>query len=109
MTKFAQKSSRMKKIRSDYDWAIKKFYLSAKHMSLRATYKMMLMQKYLDENGRLRVNAPSWDAFRQYFYKNKYYKTLKNGSPKSCPVTNRIAVPSLYLLRHRRKSQKYIR
>lgn len=72
----------MKKIRSDYDWAIKKFYLSAKHTSLRATYKMMLMQRYLDENGRLRVNAPSWNAFRQYFYKNKYHKTLKKWIPK---------------------------
>jgi len=35
-----------------YEWAIKTLYFSAKKFSLRATYDMMLVQKYTDSSGR---------------------------------------------------------
>ena len=41
-------------INDTYDWAIKTLYFSAKRFSLRATYDMMLVQKYTDHCGHLR-------------------------------------------------------
>lgn len=60
--------------RPDYDWAIQKFYFSAKRLSLRAAYDMLLVQKYMDGNGKLQEYAPSWNSFQRYFYKNNYHK-----------------------------------
>ena len=57
-----------------YDWAIKTLYFSAKRFSLRATYDMMLVQKYTDGDGKLLENAPSWSSFRNYFYSRNYHK-----------------------------------
>lgn len=62
------------KKRPDYDWAIQKFYFSAKRFSLRATFDMLLVQKYIDSNGQLRTDAPSWNSFQRYFYANNYHK-----------------------------------
>ena len=62
------------KKRPDFDWAIQKFYFSAKRLSLRATYDMMLIQKYTGGNGQLREDAPSWSSFQRYFYSNGYHK-----------------------------------
>lgn len=60
--------------RPDYAWAIQKFYYSAKKLSLRAAYDMMLVQKYTDNGGQLREDAPSWNSFQRYFYSNGYHK-----------------------------------
>lgn len=65
---------RGKKKHPDFDWAIQKFYFSAKRLSLRATYDMMLVQKYTDNGGQLREDAPSWSSFQRYFYSNDYHK-----------------------------------
>lgn len=62
------------KKRPDYDWAIQTFYFSAKRFSLRATFDMLLVQKYIDSNGQLRTDAPSWNSFQRYFYANNYHK-----------------------------------
>lgn len=91
MKKIARNSLRMKKIQSNYDWAIKKFYFPVKHLSLQSTYKMMLMQKYIDENGKIRADAPSWNNFRQYFYKKGYHKIpKKTANFKSTQKKSRI-------------------
>lgn len=42
-----------------YDWAIRTFYFSAKKLSLRAAYEMMLVQKYMDARGILLSDAPT--------------------------------------------------
>ena len=57
-----------------YDWAIKTLYFAAKKFSLRATYDMMLVQKYTDAEGKLLEDAPSWSSFRNYFYSRGYHK-----------------------------------
>ena len=57
-----------------YEWAIKTLYFSAKKFSLRATYDMMLVQKYTDSSGKLIENIPSWSSFRNYFYSRGYHK-----------------------------------
>ena len=61
-------------VNDTYEWAIKTLYFSAKRFSLRATYDMMLVQKYTDSNGKLVENIPSWSSFRNYFYSRGYHK-----------------------------------
>jgi len=61
-------------VNDTYEWAIKTLYFSAKRFSLRATYDMMLVQKYTDSNGKLLENIPSWSSFRNYFYSRNYHK-----------------------------------
>ena len=61
-------------VNDTYDWAIKTLYFSAKRFSLRATYDMMLVQKYTDSSGKLVENIPSWSSFRNYFYSRDYHK-----------------------------------
>lgn len=65
---------REKKKRPDFDWAIQHFYYSAKRLSLRASYDMMLVQKYTNSSGQLLADAPSWNSFQRYFYSNNYHK-----------------------------------
>lgn len=62
------------KKRPDFDWAIQKFYFSAKRLSLRAAYDMMIVQRFTDENGQIRNNAPSWSSFQRYYYNSGYHK-----------------------------------
>lgn len=62
------------KKRPDFDWAIQKFYFSAKRLSLRAAYDMMLVQRFTDGEGQLRVDAPSWNSFQRYYYIHGYHK-----------------------------------
>ena len=57
-----------------YDWAIRTFYFSAKKLSLRAAYEMMLVQKYTDAKGILLPDAPTWSSFQHYFYAHNYHK-----------------------------------
>lgn len=61
-------------VNNTYEWAIKTLYFSAKKFSLRATYDMMLIQKYTDPNGKLIENIPSWSSFRNHFYSRGYHK-----------------------------------
>lgn len=62
------------KKRPDFDWAIQHFYYSAKRLSLRAAYDMMLVRRFSDENGQLLSKAPSWHSFQRYFYSHGYHK-----------------------------------
>ncbi len=60
--------------RPDFDWAIKQFYFSSKRFSLRATYDMMLVQRYTDGTGRLAETAPTWSSFQHYYYRSNFHK-----------------------------------
>lgn len=62
------------KKRPEFDWAIQKFYFSSKRLSLRASYDMMLVQKYTDSSGQLKEDAPSWNSFSRYYYAQGYHK-----------------------------------
>lgn len=66
-----------------YEWAIKTLYFSAKKFSLRATYDMMLVQKYTDSSGKLVENIPSWSSFRNYFYSRNYHKQPRKSIARS--------------------------
>ena len=57
-----------------YNWAIRTFYFSAKKLSLRAAYEMMLVQKFVGANGALLPDAPTWSSFQHYFYSRNYHK-----------------------------------
>ena len=65
-------------IRSDFDWAIRTFYFSSKRMSLRAAYETMLLAKYVDSNGDLIGNYPSWRSFERYYYSRGYNRIRRN-------------------------------
>lgn len=65
---------REKKKRPDFDWAIQKFYFSSKRLSLRASYDMMIVQRFTDEKGQIRNDAPSWSSFQRYYYNRGYHK-----------------------------------
>nr|WP_236946069.1 hypothetical protein [Enterocloster clostridioformis] len=56
----------------DFRWAVDTFYYSAKKMSLRSAYDMMLLSRYTNADGRLMENHPSWHCFRHYFYEGGY-------------------------------------
>ena len=56
----------------NFRWAIDTFYYSAKKMSLRSAYDMMLLSRYTDADGHLIENHPSWHSFRHYFYEGGY-------------------------------------
>ena len=70
-------------INDTYDWAIKTLYFSAKRFSLRATYDMMLVQKYTDSSGKLLENIPSWSSFRNYFYSRGYHRQPRKSISRS--------------------------
>lgn len=58
----------------DFTWAIDTFYYSAKKMSLRSAYDMMLLSHYTDQDGHLIDSHPSWHSFRHYFYEGSYHR-----------------------------------
>ena len=70
-------------VNETYDWAIKTLYFSAKKFSLRATYDMMLVQKYTDSSGKLAKDIPSWSSFRNYFYSREYHKQPRKSIARS--------------------------
>ena len=70
-------------VNETYDWAIKTLYFSAKKFSLRATYDMMLVQKYTDSSGKLAKDIPSWSSFRNYFYSRNYHKQPRKSIARS--------------------------
>lgn len=57
--------------------AINQYYYSAKKNSLRGTYECMLLNDFLDQNGRLLAEHPNWNEFKYFFYKNQYNKTAR--------------------------------
>lgn len=68
----------------NFRWAIDTFYYSAKKMSLRSAYDMLLLSRYTDADGYLLETHPSWHCFRHYFYgescNNKSRNTIsRNG------------------------------
>lgn len=56
-----------------FDWAIRRYYYSAKKFSLKATWELMLLERYT-EDGKLAENHPSFSAFQHYFYQHDYHK-----------------------------------
>lgn len=70
----AGKPSRKPKKNETYDWAIRTFYYSSKRLSLKASYEMMLIEKFTEPDGTITDNAPSWSGFQHYFYKHGYHK-----------------------------------
>ncbi|MCD8170757.1 MAG: hypothetical protein LUE94_15890 [Clostridiales bacterium] len=61
----------------NFAWAIRKFYFSAKRMSLRDTYDHMLASRYMSPEGKLMDTAPSWYSFEHYYYRHGYNRSIK--------------------------------
>lgn len=59
---------------AEFEWAIQTFYFSAKRLSLRGAYEMMLVQRYAGEDGSLPEEYPSWSSFQHYFYRHNFHK-----------------------------------
>ena len=71
---FCQKRQQEEPKRNEvFDWAIRKFYYSAKKFSLRATWELMLLERYT-KDGKLVDNHPSFSVFQHYFYAHNYHK-----------------------------------
>lgn len=64
--------------KKDFAWAIDTFYYSAKKMSLRNAYDLMLLSKYTDADGHLMKDYPSWHSFRHFFYDQNYHKKSRS-------------------------------
>lgn len=60
-----------------FDKAIRKHYFSAKQLSLKDTYQVMLLETYTTPDGKLIEHYPSWDCFKHYFYRNEYQNMLQ--------------------------------
>ncbi len=67
--------ARAPSVNPDYEWAIKTFYFSAKRLSLRGAFEMMLLQRYTDHQGQLAPTRPTFGSFRAYFYSRNYHKS----------------------------------
>ena len=63
--------------RKDFEDAIKKYYYSSKHYSLKTTYELFILENYSD-NGKLLEDHPTYNSFRAYYY--RYIKDLKQKS-----------------------------
>lgn len=61
---------------SDFKWAIETFYFSAKKMSLRMAYDLMLTKRYMVD-GKLLPDIPSWESFRHYYYSRGYHRNIR--------------------------------
>lgn len=57
-----------------FEQVIRKYYFSSKGFSLRATYELMLLEHYTTLDGLIAADAPSFDAFRHYFYRQGYHR-----------------------------------
>ena len=62
----------------NFRWAIDTFYYSAKKMSLRSAYDMLLLSRYTDADGYLLETHPSWHSFRHFFYEGGYHAKSRN-------------------------------
>lgn len=62
----------------DFTWAVDTFYYSAKKMSLRSAYDLMLLSRYTDQDGHLIDEHPSWHSFRHFFYEGGYHSKSRN-------------------------------
>ncbi len=58
----------------DFAWAVDTFYYSAKKMSLRTAYDLLILSRYTDADGHLVNDYPSWYSFRHYFYRHDLHR-----------------------------------
>ena len=65
-------------IEKTFSWAIEEFYYSAKKFSLKTAYDLMLLARFVDENGEMKEDYPTWHQFRHFFYNNGYHKKNRN-------------------------------
>lgn len=74
--KTTQKTERINKKHDDFKWAIETFYFSAKKISLRMSYDLMITQRYMNE-GKLLDEVPTWESFRHYYYAKGYHRSIR--------------------------------
>lgn len=52
-------------------WALNRFFYTERRLSLPAVYRLMLKERYCDENGELLPDHPSFYQFRYFYRKTK--------------------------------------
>lgn len=67
-------SDRQTNIQRIFQQAIEKLYYSAKRPSLRSVYDCMLLEHFTDDTGKLLEGHPTWNSFRQYYYRHNLHK-----------------------------------
>ena len=70
-------------LKSTYDEAIETYYFSSARRSLRDAYDCMLLAHYVDEEGQLVEEHPSWHSFRQYYYRQGLHKGSRKAISRS--------------------------
>lgn len=63
-------NSGAKKHEESFRWALNKYYYSARKMTLRQVYELMLLGRYAGQNGELSEDYPSFDQFKYYYRKH---------------------------------------
>lgn len=71
---FAPRTARAAPRNELFESAIRSYYYSARKLSLRAAYDMMLVQHFTDASGKLTGAIPTWSQFRHYFYDHGFHK-----------------------------------
>lgn len=71
----SRKKRRSREMLANFNWAIKNVYFNSHRVSLRDTYDIMLLEKYMND-GQLQENVPSFSAFRRYYYEKGYHRKL---------------------------------
>lgn len=62
-------STRQVLYKKEFDYAINTFYFSAKRVSLKVAYSLMLKELFTDSNNKLVSEYPSWYSFKHYYYR----------------------------------------
>ena len=57
---------------ASFRWALNRYYYSARKMSLRDAYDLMLLAQYSSPDGILSDKYPSFNRFRYYYRKHNY-------------------------------------
>ena len=55
----------------NFRWALNKFFYQSKKLSLKQAYKKMISEKYMDSNGKILQNTPTFRQFQYFYYKNR--------------------------------------
>ena len=71
-----KKKPRERKVKKEFDDAIRKHYFTAKRNSLRTAYELMILDNYTNKYGELEKKIPTWSSF-YYYYQLHWSKTAQ--------------------------------
>lgn len=60
-----------------FNRAIREYYFSAKKISLRSVYDIMVAESFMTPEGKMMEETPSWNCFQHYYYRNGFNRSIK--------------------------------